>query len=123
MMATILICDDEPSLRELMRVSLTHEYSFAEAADTAEAIAQVELVRPDLVLLDMMMPGGSGLDVLQRVRSDPGLSETPVVVVSAFASDSDRLSAHKAGATGFLGKPFDPDELAALVEELLAGRG
>jgi two-component system alkaline phosphatase synthesis response regulator PhoP len=120
---TILICDDEPSLRELMRVSLTQEYSFAEASNTAEAIAQLERVRPDLVLLDMMMPGGSGLDVLERVRGDPGLSETPVVVVSAFASDRDRLSARKAGAAGFLGKPFDPDELAALVEELLAGRG
>jgi CheY-like chemotaxis protein len=120
---TILICDDEPSLRELMRVSLGGDYAFAEAADTAEALEQAGRVRPDLVLLDVMMPGGSGLSVIEQLRSDPELSETPVVVVSAFAADSDRLAAHDAGATGFLQKPFDPEELARLVEQLLGPRG
>jgi CheY-like chemotaxis protein len=119
---TILICDDEPSLRELMRVSLDAEYSFAEATDAAEAIELADRVRPDLVLVDVMMPGGSGLAVIESLRSHPELSDTPVVVVSAFAADSDRLAAHDAGATGFLRKPFDPEELASLVEELLASR-
>ena len=119
-MPTILICDDEPSLRELMRISLAPDYSFAEAEDTAEAMAQIERLLPDLVLLDMMMPGGSGLDVLERVRSDPRISRTPIVIVSAFASDGDRVKARDAGASGFLGKPFDPEELASLVEGLLA---
>lgn len=120
---TILICDDEASLRELMRVSLQAEYLFAEAADTREAIALLDRVRPDLVLLDMMMPGGSGLDVLERLRNHPELNDTPVVVVSAFVTDGERLAAHDAGATGFLGKPFDPEELASLVGVLLASRG
>jgi CheY-like chemotaxis protein len=119
---TILICDDEPSLRELMRISLAPDYSFAEAEDTAEALAKIERLLPDLVLLDMMMPGGSGLDVLERVRSDPRISRTPIVIVSAFASDGDRVKARDAGASGFLGKPFEPEELASLVEELLAER-
>jgi CheY-like chemotaxis protein len=119
---TILICDDEPSLRELMRVSLDSDYSFAEANDVAEAIDLVERFRPDLVLLDILMPGGSGLEVIERLRADPELADTPVVVVSAFASESDRLAAHDAGANGFIGKPFDPEELGALVEELLASR-
>lgn len=119
---TILICDDEPSLRELMRVSLNAEYSFAEATDAAEAIELADRIRPDLVLVDVMMPGGSGLAVIESLRSHPELSDTPVVVVSAFAADSDRLAAHDAGATGFLRKPFDPEELASLVEELLASR-
>jgi CheY-like chemotaxis protein len=119
---TILICDDEPSLRELMRVSLNAEYSFAEATDAAEAIELADRIRPDLVLVDVMMPGGSGLAVIESLRSHPELSDTPVVVVSAFATDSDRLAAHDAGATGFLRKPFDPEELASLVEELLASR-
>jgi two-component system, OmpR family, alkaline phosphatase synthesis response regulator PhoP len=120
---TILICDDEPSLRELMRVSLGEQYSFAEAADAAEAIELVDRVHPDLVLVDVMMPGGSGLSVIERLRSDPALSRTPAVVISAFASDGDRLAAHDAGATGFLRKPFDPEELSALVEQLLAAFG
>ncbi len=119
---TILICDDEPSLRELMRISLPPAYSFAEAADAAEAIELVDQVRPDLVLLDVMMPGASGLTVLERLRSDADLSDTPVLVVSAFSAESDRLAALDAGASGFLKKPFDPEELESLVEELLAAR-
>jgi CheY-like chemotaxis protein len=117
--ATILICEDEPSLRELMRVSLAGDYTFAEAGDVAEAIELVESVRPDLVLLDVMMPGGSGLTVLEHVRNAPELKETPVVVVSAFAADRDHLAAFEAGASGFLKKPFDPDELESLVADLL----
>jgi CheY-like chemotaxis protein len=116
---TILICEDEPSLRELMRISLPAEYIFAEAGDVAEAIELVDTVQPDLVLLDVMMPGGSGLSVLEHVRNSPDLKETPVVVVSAFAADRDHLAAFEAGASGFLKKPFDPDELQSLVTELL----
>ncbi len=119
-MATILICDDEPSLRELMRLSLGPGHAFAEATDVPGAIELAERVRPDLVLLDVMMPGGSGLAVVERLRSDPELAEVPVVVVSAFTTDADRRAARDAGASGFLGKPFDPEELEALVGELLA---
>jgi CheY-like chemotaxis protein len=118
--ATILICDDEPHLRELMRVSLDRDYAFAEAADAGEALAVADRVRPDLVLLDVMMPGGSGLSVIERLRSRPELADVPVVVVSAFVSESDRRAAHDAGADGFIGKPFDPDDLASIVQELLA---
>ena len=121
--ATILICDDEPNLRELMRVSLDPGYVFAEAADASEALTLADRLRPDLVLLDVMMPGGSGLAVIESLRSNPELAKVPVVVVSAFTSDGDRLAAHDAGADGFVGKPFDPDELASIVEELLATGG
>ena len=119
---TILICDDEPSLRELMRVSLGADYVFAEAAGAAEAIQLLDAVHPDLVLLDVMMPGGSGLTVLEHLRSNPELRDTPVVVISAFTADRDHLAAHDAGANSFLKKPFDPEELESLVEQLLAAR-
>ena len=118
--ARILICDDEPHLRELMRVSLDRDYEFAEAADAAEALELADRVRPDLVLLDVMMPGGSGLTVIERMRQTPDLAGVPVVVVSAFVSEDDRQAAREAGADGFVGKPFDPDELASIVEDLLA---
>jgi two-component system response regulator MtrA len=117
----ILICDDEPHLRELMRVSLDRDYyEFAEAADAAQALEVADRLQPDLVLLDVMMPGGSGLAVIERLRAKPGLHDVPVVVVSAFVTESDRRAATDAGANGFVAKPFDPDELASVVEELLA---
>jgi CheY-like chemotaxis protein len=119
---TILICEDEPILRELMRVSLGDGYAFAEAGDVSEAIELAHSVRPDLVLLDVMMPGGSGLTVLEHLRSEPTLEGTPVVVVSAFTADRDHLAAYDAGANGFLKKPFDPEELESVVEQLLAPR-
>jgi CheY-like chemotaxis protein len=117
--ASILICDDEPALRELMRLSLAPDYEFAEAADGDEAIALAGRVRPDLVLLDVMMPGTGGLAVLEHMRRDPELRTIPVVVVSAFAAPADRRAALDAGATRFVKKPFDPDALRSLVEELL----
>jgi CheY-like chemotaxis protein len=117
----ILICDDEPNLRELMRLSLEPgpDYRIVEAGDGAEAIEVVETDRPDLVLLDMMMPGVGGIAVLEHLRSRPEHFETPVVVVSAFASPADLNRAIEAGATRFVKKPFDPDALRSLVEELL----
>lgn len=122
--ATILICDDEPSLRELMRISLEPgaDHRFIEAGDGAEAIELIERARPDLVLLDVMMPGVGGIAVLEHLRAQPDLGQTPVVVVSAFASPADRKRAIEAGATRFVKKPFDPEELRSLVEELLLSR-
>lgn len=117
---SILICDDEPSLRELMRVSLDGAYEFHEAADGSEAIDLFDRLRPALVLLDVMMPGQSGLEVLEHIRAEPELTQTPVVVISAFSSSEDRAAALELGATAFLGKPFDPDKLRTLVDELVA---
>jgi CheY-like chemotaxis protein len=121
---TILICDDEPNLRELMRLSLETGagYRFVEAADGGEAIELLERARPDLILLDVMMPGTSGIAVLEHLRAHPELSQTPVIVVSAFASPPDRQQALDAGATRFVKKPFDPEALRSLVEELLPSR-
>jgi two-component system chemotaxis response regulator CheY len=119
--ATILICDDEPSLRELMRLSLETgpRYRFVEAGDGGEAIELLETARPSLILLDVMMPGTNGIAVLEHLRAHPELSDTPVIVVSAFASPADRQRALEAGATRFVKKPFDPEALRSLVEELL----
>ena len=100
--AVILICDDEPSVRDLMRLSLGAHHQVAEAADGAEAIELAERIHPDLVLLDVMMPGTTGLDVLEHLRADPELAAAPVVVVSAHATERDRLAAFEAGATEFV---------------------
>jgi DNA-binding response OmpR family regulator len=68
-----------------------------------------------------MMPGGGGLAVIDRMRREPDLGSTRVIVISAFSGDDDRTAARDAGADAFVAKPFDPDELSARVEELLAG--
>jgi two-component system phosphate regulon response regulator PhoB len=116
----VLICDDEPPLRELIRVSLGDAYRYVEAGTVADSIDAVHAERPDVVLLDLMLPGGSGLDVLRVIRGEATLADTPVLVVSAWSDDTNRSAAGSAGADEFIGKPFAPDQLAARVEELLA---
>jgi CheY-like chemotaxis protein len=115
----ILICDDEPLLRELMRVALVGDYTFEEAGTVDEAIEAAHSFRPDVALVDVMMPGGSGLEIVRLLSADPELRHARCVVVSAFAGDADRREAEEAGAQAFLAKPFDPDDLSATVEALL----
>ena len=117
--ARILICDDEPALRELMRVALVGDYEFQEASSVAEGIETAADFRPDVALVDVMMPGGSGLDVVRHLTGDPELDHARCVVVSAFASEADQEAARAAGAAAFIAKPFDPDELSAIVAALL----
>jgi CheY-like chemotaxis protein len=115
----ILICDDEPALRELMRIALVGDYEFEEAETVAEAIEVAERFRPDVVLVDVMMPGGSGLDVVRHLSAEPGLNHAGCIVVSAFAAEADQEEARNAGAAAFISKPFDPDDLSATVASIL----
>jgi CheY-like chemotaxis protein len=117
--AKILICDDEPALRELMRIALVGDYEFEEAGTVAEAIEVAEQFRPDVVLVDVMMPGGSGLDVVRYLADHPALAHAGCVVVSAFAAEADQEEAREAGAAAFVSKPFDPDDLSATVASLI----
>jgi two-component system phosphate regulon response regulator PhoB len=115
---TVLICEDEPHLRELVRLSLDADYQFVEAATVAEADEALRLTRPDVVLLDLMLPGGSGLDVLRTIRRTPG-AKIPVIVVSAWTTQEYRDAALEVGADAFVSKPFAPEELAEAVAGLL----
>ena len=114
---TILICEDEAALRELVRVSLGAGYGFIEASDGSEALELVKQHKPDVVVLDLMIPGISGLDVLAQLRADQNGSRVPVVVISAWSDARDEAFA--AGADRFVLKPFIPDDLRAVVEELV----
>jgi CheY-like chemotaxis protein len=120
MESTILVCDNEEILRGLVRASLDgNGYTLVEARDGDEAVEQARLVRPDLILLDMMMPGQSGLEVLAELRRDPKLRGIPVLMLTARAQLTDREAAHLAGADRFLAKPFSPLELDCVVKGLL----
>jgi CheY-like chemotaxis protein len=114
----VLICDDEPLLRELMRAALVGEYAIEEAGTVAEAIEAARDFRPDVALIDVMMPGGSGLDVIRHLNSEPDLRHARCLVVSAFSTEHDREEARKAGADAFIPKPFDPDDLSRAVAAL-----
>jgi DNA-binding response OmpR family regulator len=118
---TVLICDDEPSLRELIRVSLVGPYRFAEANDGEESLEMARRLRPDVVILDMMMPRRSGLDVLVELRRDKALAGTAVIVLTA--QPATREEALRQGADLVMVKPFEPEQIMAAVEEVLAERG
>jgi two-component system, chemotaxis family, chemotaxis protein CheY len=115
--ATILVCDDDPSLRELVRAVLGPRYRFIEAADWTEALVAARELDPDLIVLDVMLPGLSGIEVLETIRNDESLKDMLVVVITAWSHAE--LDARVAGADRFVSKPFDPDELSGAVEELL----
>jgi DNA-binding response OmpR family regulator len=115
----ILICDDEPPLRELVKAALGPGYRYREAANTIEVEEHLEAESPALIVLDVMLPGKSGLDFLRELR-ESSRRTIPVVLVSAWQSVTDRQTATEAGANAFLGKPFDPDALARLVRDLAA---
>jgi|SRR5205085_3592805 len=119
--ATVLICDDEPSLRELIRVSLDGAYDFANADDGEECIEVALSRRPDVIILDMMMPRRDGLQVLRELRDSPDFAETPVIVLTA--QPAKREEALEAGATIVMDKPFTPDDISAAVEEVLTPKG
>jgi DNA-binding response OmpR family regulator len=116
---TILICEDDQNLRQLIRVVLGRRYRFVEAHDGPEALELALRLRPDLIILDLMLPGASGLEVLTELREQLPDTETRVIVMSAWGhADQAALSA---GADRFVPKPFEPDELTALVSEVLDG--
>lgn len=117
---TILICDDEPALRELVRASLNNGYRFAEASDGLIALQLARELEPDAVILDLMLPRLGGLEVLARLQADEQLRHVPVLVITAWNETREDVLA--AGAAEFVTKPFDPDELRTAVEELLNGR-
>jgi CheY-like chemotaxis protein len=116
--ATVLICDDEPSIRELIRISLDGPYDFVEADDGVESLELARRVRPDVVILDMMMPRMTGLEVLCAIRQEEELKGIPVVVLTA--QPNTREQAMDAGADVVMVKPFEPQQIAAAVREVLA---
>jgi DNA-binding response OmpR family regulator len=114
---TILICDDEPALRELVRATLDDGYRFAEASDGLVALELARELEPDAVILDLMLPRLGGLEVLAQLQADAQLSQVPVLVITAWNETREDVLA--AGAADFVTKPFDPELLKAAVKDLL----
>jgi DNA-binding response OmpR family regulator len=115
----VLVVDDEPSIRETIAFMLEMEgFRVATAEDGESALAEIARLRPPIVLLDAMMPRRDGFEVCRAVRSDPSLARVRIVMVTALGQQADRERALAAGADHYLTKPFDEDELLALLRTL-----
>ena len=118
--AKILIVDDEPDIRELLNVMLRKRgYDTAFAADAISAVSVARKETPDLILLDLGLPGGEGFLVLERLRAIASLGWVPVIVVSA-KGESSAQTALDAGAKAYFSKPIDLDQLLAAIERELS---
>jgi DNA-binding response OmpR family regulator len=125
-MAKVLVIDDEAPIRLLCRVNLEAEgMEVTEAEDGAEGLELAREEQPDVILLDVMMPGLDGWEVLQRLLDDDRTKEIPIVFLTARAELRDRARGLELGGVDYVTKPFNPVELAPLVRDLIArvGRG
>lgn len=121
-MRTLLIADDEPGVRALVRMTLEGgDYDIVEAANGDDALAMARSRKPDLIFLDVMMPGLSGVDVCKALKGDPGMRDIRVVLLTAKAQDADREEGLTAGADDYFTKPFSPLSLIAKVDEVFQG--
>ena len=119
-MRKLLIVDDEDGVRSLVRTTLeSGEFEIIEAREGGEAIELVRQHKPDLVLLDVMLPDLSGVEVCRQLKAVPELASTTIVMLTARAQTSDVGDAEEAGADGYFTKPFSPIALSRKVEEVL----
>jgi two-component system, OmpR family, response regulator MtrA len=115
----VVVADDDPMLRDLLVANLEADgHDVWSAVDGVTALELVRVVKPDLVLLDVTMPGADGITVLQALRADPETAPLPVVLLTARASESDQWAGWQAGADSYVTKPVPFEQLAALIVEL-----
>jgi DNA-binding response OmpR family regulator len=118
-MRTLLIADDESGIRSLVKMTLQRkQYEILEASDGEEALALARKYHPELVLLDVMMPGLTGFQVCRALKDDPATASATVVMLTAKAQDSDRAEGLAAGADDYFTKPFSPIALLRKIDDV-----
>ena len=122
-MPKVLVIENEPNVRKLMTTNLTTSgYQVLVASDGEEGIKLAQQECPDLILLDVMLPGISGWDVLTTIKTTPQLQKVPVIIMTASVQESSEDKALAMGAIGYLAKPFDIDRLLHQVKQILGER-
>lgn len=117
---TVLICDDEPNIRESIRYVVDKEgYESVLAVDGIEAYDKAMSVRPDLIVLDVGMPGMTGFEVCEKLRADAAFDTTKIIILTAFGQVADEERAVEVRADRFVVKPFSPRILKVLLREML----
>jgi len=123
MSASILIIEDEPGIQELLKFNLGHHgHEVIVASDAEEASARMRDSLPDLILLDWMLPGASGIELARRIRSDPRLKDIPIIMLTARGDERDKVLGLETGADDYITKPFSPRELMARIQAVLRRR-
>jgi two-component system, OmpR family, response regulator MtrA len=119
--ARIVVADDDVDIRDLVRFKLaTLGHEIVSVCDGTAAVDACRAQLPDLAVLDIMMPGLTGLEAVRAIRSDPLLAAIPVILLTARAQQSDMQTGFDSGADAYITKPFSPRELASRVEALLS---
>ena len=120
-MALIVVADDDVDIRDLVEFKLTTMgHQIVTVADGSAAVEACRTSRPDLAVLDVMMPGLTGLEAVREIRSSPEMKDIPVILLTARAQQSDVQTGYDSGADDYITKPFSPKDLASRVEALLA---
>ena len=123
MSATVLVVEDEPQIQELLAVNLEHSgHKVLRAASAEEADAAIRKALPDVLVLDWMLPGESGVAFARRLRTNERTRDLPILMLTARAMEQDKISGLEAGADDYLTKPFSPKELAARIKAVLRRR-
>ncbi len=123
MSATILVVEDEPGIQEVLKFNLSqHGHDVIVAGDGEDAINLLRGALPDLILLDWMLPGMSGVDVAKRIRADGRLKNIPLIMLTARADERDKILGLETGADDYITKPFSPRELMARIKAVLRRR-
>ncbi len=118
----ILVCDDERHIVRLIQVNLERQgWNVVTAYDGKEGLEKVASEKPDLLVLDVMMPYMDGFEVLKSIRKDPATEKLPVIMLTAKAQDKDVFEGYHYGADMYLTKPFNPRELVTFVKRIAAG--
>ena len=122
--ARVLVVDDDPVIQRLLKVNFEMEgYVVLMANDGVDGLEKARAERPDIVVLDIMMPRMSGLDVTKALKADPDTASIPILLLSAKAQEADLRAGDESGADDYLTKPFEPLMLIQRVEHLLAAAG
>lgn len=120
----VLVCDDERHIVRLIQVNLERQgYNVVTAFDGKDGLEKIRAEKPDLVVLDVMMPYMDGFEVLKTIRKEPETEALPVIMLTAKAQDKDVFEGYHYGADMYLTKPFNPMELVTFVKRIAAGAG
>ena len=116
----ILVIEDTEDNRQIIRDLLSSAgYEMIEAVDGIEGVAVAERERPDLILMDIQLPGIDGYEATRRIRALPEIGTTPIIAVTSYALSGDEAKAREAGCDGYVAKPFSPRQLLAKIREFL----